>query len=284
MAEKKVTKTTEENVSEKKAKTVKKKENVSTSLRGTKQSRKSSVQTTHNEIATPVHQLVRNDVKKDKAEKKESTLTVSVYDIDGKESGTLTLPEEMFSAKVNQTLMAQAVRVYLANQRQGNASTKTRGEVTGSTRKIYRQKGTGRARHGGVRAPIFVHGGIAHGPKPQDHSLDMPKKMKKAALFSALTAKLMNDEMKIVDGLETIEPKTKKMAQVLNNFGLGNKKARLLVVMPETNEIVVRTGRNLEGVTITAADRVNTYAILHAKKIIIMKGAVEKMKEVFLKK
>ncbi|HSW97991.1 MAG TPA: 50S ribosomal protein L4 [Candidatus Saccharimonadales bacterium] len=215
---------------------------------------------------------------------KESSLTISVFDASGKEFETMTLPEEIFGAKVNPILMAQAVRVYLANQRQGNASTKTRGEVTGSTRKIYRQKGTGRARHGGVRAPIFVKGGIAHGPKPQDHSLSMPKKMKRAALFSALTAKLIADGVKIVSGLESVEPKTKNMAVALNHFGLSDKKTKILLVTPENIASVIRGGSNLAGVTITAADRLNTYQVLNTKKLIFMKDAIETMQKVFLKK
>lgn len=228
--------------------------------------------------------MVRNNGKKRKIEKDKSTLTVSVYDTNGKEIETIFLPEEMFKAKVNKILMAQAVRVYLANQRQGSASTKTRGEVTGSTRKIYRQKGTGRARHGGIRAPIFVHGGIAHGPKPQDHSLAMPKKMKKAALFSALTTKLVEQSVKIVSGLETLEPKTKIMANVLNHFGLADKKAKILLVTPENIETVTRAGRNLTGVTITSANRLNTYEVLNAKSLIFMKNSIQKMQEVFGKK
>lgn len=260
MAEKKVTKTTEEKVSKivKKPTKAVKEEKVA-----------AEVSTEKKVVAQP---------KKDKG------LTVSVYDTSGKEVETIALPEEMFGAKVNPVLMAQAVRVFLANQRQGNASTKTRGEVTGSTRKIYRQKGTGRARHGGVRAPIFVKGGIAHGPKPQDHSLAIPKKMKKAALFSALTAKLAKNEIKIVAGLEALEPKTKHMALTLNHFGLGNKKPKLLLVMAGNDAVVTRSGGNLAGVTITAAERLNTYEVLNTKSLVLMKDAVEKMKEVFLKK
>lgn len=224
-------------------------------------------------------------VAKAKADKSsDKTLTISVFDISGKEVETMDLPEEMFGAKVNKVLMAQAVRVYLANQRQGNASTKTRGEVTGSTRKIYRQKGTGRARHGGLRAPIFVKGGIAHGPKPQDHSLAMPKKMKRAALFSALTAKLASDGVKIISGLEAVEPKTKNMALALNNFGLSDKRAKILLVTPANIASVTRGGGNLVGVTITAADRLNTYEVLNTKKLVFMKDAIEAMQKVFLKK
>lgn len=212
---------------------------------------------------------------------KKGSLTVTVFDASGKEAGSMELPKEIFGAKVNTTLMAQAVRVFLANQRQGNASTKTRGEVTGSTRKIYRQKGTGRARHGGVRAPIFVHGGIAHGPKPQDHSLAFPKKMKKASLFSALSAKLISGEMKVVSGLETLGGKTKDMNTAMNNFGLREKKAKILLVMPGDVGMVARAGRNIEGLVTTSAYRLNTYEVLNAKSLVLMKDSVEKLREVF---
>lgn len=258
MAAKKVTKTTEE--------------------KEVKVAKKAPAKVSKKAVAEEAAQKVAAKTK----EKKESTLTISVFDISGKEVETMDLPEAMFGAKVNPVLMAQAVRVYLANQRQGNASTKTRGEVTGSTRKIYRQKGTGRARHGGVRAPIFVKGGIAHGPKPQDHSLAMPKKMKRAALFSALTAKLAIDGIKIVSGLETVEPKTKNMALALNNFGLADKKAKVLLVTPANIASVTRGGSNLTGVTITAADRLNTYEVLNTKKLVFMKDAIEAMQKVFL--
>jgi len=131
---------------------------------------------------------------------KAAGLKVEVIDTVGKVVETMELPKELFGAKINSVLMAQAVRVYLANQRLGTASTKTRGEVDGSTRKIYRQKGTGRARHGGIRAPIFVKGGIAHGPKPRDYSLLLSKNMRIAALRSALSAKVKAGEVAVIAG------------------------------------------------------------------------------------
>jgi large subunit ribosomal protein L4 len=133
------------------------------------------------------------------ARKQAANLTVDMYDAAGKVTGSVSLPEEVFGAKINKRLIAQAVRIYLANQREGSASTKSRGEVQGSTRKIYRQKGTGRARHGGVRAPIFVHGGIAHGPKPRDFSLKMPQKMKRAALFATLSLKAQTNAVRVIE-------------------------------------------------------------------------------------
>ena len=157
----------------------------------------------------PVAKTVKSPVSK---------LTVSVYGMDGKSSGTVTLPKEIFGEVVNKKLLAQAVRVYMANKRQGNASTKTRGEVEGSTRKIYRQKGTGNARHGSIRAPIFVKGGIVHGPKPRDFGLDLSKKMRRKALFSALSAKLQDGDVKVVSGFEKMTPKTKQFVSVLGKI------------------------------------------------------------------
>src|SRR3989338_5152877 len=129
-------------------------------------------------------------------------LVAKVFDTKGALKKTIDLPKEIFGVQENNILLAQAVRVYLANQRQGTVSTKTRGEVAGSTRKIYRQKGTGRARHGSIRAPIFVHGGLVFGPKPRDYSMKFPKKMRKAALASALSSKVNDAQVKVVDGLE----------------------------------------------------------------------------------
>lgn len=210
-----------------------------------------------------------------------SKLSASVYDTKGKVVGRVTLPVEIFGAEENPKLIAQAVRVFLANQRLGTASTKTRGEVQGSTRKIYRQKGTGRARHGGIRAPIFVHGGIALGPKPRDYSLSLPQKMKRQALFSALSGKLKDGEIKVVD-LEKITPKTKVMAKVIKNLDLNDK---ILLVTPSgTKEFknVFLSARNLEGIKILTADTLNTYEVLDNKGILLMKDAVEVLKKHFL--
>ena len=216
------------------------------------------------------------------ARKTASHLSAEFFDIKGNVSGTVDLPQEIFGAKVNKVLMSQAVRVYLANQRQGNASTKTRGEVQGSTRKIYRQKGTGRARHGGLRAPIFVHGGIAHGPKPADHTLKLSKKMKKAALFSALTAQFNEGHVKFIDGVETIEPRTKLMADVFKSLALSDKKRKVLLVATG-HENVIKSARNLEGITVTPATQLTTYTVLNNKTVVFEKSAIELLKTHFLK-
>lgn len=220
--------------------------------------------------------------KESVAKKIDTQLTVDVFGLDGKVVSTMELPEALFGAKVNQVLMAQSVRVYLANQRQGNASTKTRGEVTGSTRKIYKQKGTGRARHGGLRAPIFVKGGVAHGPKPTDYSLTMPKNMKRAALISALTSKLQSGEIKIVAGFESIELKTKIVAVALKALGI-KEASRAMIVMPQDIDAIYKAARNIEKLSLTAADRLNTYSVLHNKTLIIMRDAIESMKKTFTK-
>jgi len=208
-----------------------------------------------------------------------------LLDINGKKVGTINLPPEIFAAEVNPPLMAQAVRVYLANQRKAHPKTKTRAEVNRTKAKWYRQKGTGRARHGSRAAPIFVGGGVAHGPTgEQNYQLKMPKKMKKAALFSALTSKFKEKEILIVKGLEKIEPKTKKMAEVLKKIQILNSKFQILLVLPKLLENVVLAGRNLENLEIAQAADLNTYQVLASDKLIFLPESIDKLKEVFLKK
>ncbi len=210
-----------------------------------------------------------------------TTLHAAVYGPDGKAKGTITLPKELFAAKVNQVLLAQAVRVYLANQRKGNASTKTRGEVEGSTRKIYRQKGTGRARHGAIRAPIFVGGGIVFGPRPRDFRLHLPQKMRRAALSSALTASLRDGKVRVVDGLEKLQPKTKYMAESLKKIGCANP--TLLVIGPG-GETAVRSARNLAGVDVLPAASIHPHTLLSHKSLLFTKSSIEVLVSTFVKK
>lgn len=199
-----------------------------------------------------------------------SPLSVVVVGTDGKPAGKITLPKELFAAKVNKPLMAQAVRVYLANQRGGTASTKTRGEVEGSTRKIYRQKGTGRARHGAIRAPIFVGGGIVFGPRPRDYRMDFPKKMKRASLASALTSALVEGKMTVVDGLSGVE-KTNSMAKTLQKIEATGS---TLLVVSKGAEGVVRAARNIERVDILPVQNLHTYSVLSHQRIVFMKEAL----------
>ncbi|MEK7517203.1 MAG: 50S ribosomal protein L4 [Patescibacteria group bacterium] len=216
---------------------------------------------------------------------KKPGLVVDVFDVKGKAVGKVTLPSEIFGAKINKELLSQAVRVYLANQRMGTAKTKDRGEVHGTTRKVWQQKGTGRARHGSRRAPIFVHGGVAFGPRPHDFSLKLSKKMKTRALFSALSSKVKDRELKIVTGLEKLAPKTKIMARVLEDLGIGNKKIVLVTPTTESSNFdnIYRSARNIEGVRILNSNMLNAYKVLDNKLIILMRDAIGSIKNNFLR-
>lgn len=227
---------------------------------------------------------VKAPVAKKVAKVEKKGVTANVLDLKGKVIGTVSLPQAMFGAEVNETLLAQAIRVYRANQRQGTSSTKTRGEVTGSTRKIYRQKGTGRARHGGITAPIFVGGGIAFGPKPRDYSLSLPQKMKRGALFSALSSKTKDDAIKIVAGLEKMDPKTKNFVDMLNHVSPDQKKRKVLLVLPAKTDSVLRAARNVEGVSLLPANQLNAYDVMNTRTIVVMKDALETLENVFMPK
>lgn len=210
--------------------------------------------------------------------KKETGLSVSVVGTDGKTSGSLTLSAELFGAKVNKDLLAQSVRVYLANQREGGARSKTRGMVEGSTRKIYRQKGTGKARHGSIRAPIFVGGGVVFGPVPRDYHLKMTKQMKRGALVSALSSR--KSDVIVVDGLESLEAKTKSVAQSLVSAGATGK---VLLVVAAGSTGLIRAARNIKGIDIIGAKDLHPYAVITHKKIVFTKSAMEESKVHFTK-
>lgn len=233
--------------------------------------------------------VVKTVAKKEvvKPVKKTVGLTANVYNTAGKVVSKFTLPKEIFGVKVNDKLMAQAVRVYLANQRSGTASTKTRGEVHGTTKKAWRQKGTGRARHGSRKAPIFVHGGVAFGPRPHDFSLKFPQKMRRSALFSALTFKNNEGTITVVSGLEKLESKTKSMAGFLKKLGKKDKNMNLLLITPDKEkngfENVYRSARNIQGLRVIKADLLNTYEILNNKGVIIMKDSIDAIEKHFVK-
>ncbi len=210
-------------------------------------------------------------VKKVVTRTKASRLLVPVYSLAGRTAGTMSLPKEIFGREVNKTLLAQAVRVYANNQKVHPGSTKTRGEVQGSTAKIFRQKGTGRARHGAIRAPIFVGGGIVFGPKPRKVKLDLPQKMKKAALFSALSAKLGERQVLGVSGLEKASGKTKEIAKFL---GKVESKSALIVTSGKMDK-VFRGARNIPGVLVLPANQLNAYEVLKHQMLLITKDAVE---------
>lgn len=212
------------------------------------------------------------------ADKKSAELSVAVMGTDGKSSGTVTLASELFGVKVNASLLAQSVRVFLANQREGGARSKTRGMVEGSSRKIYRQKGTGKARHGSIRAPIFVGGGVVFGPVPRDYHLTMTKQMRRGALVSALS--LRKDDVIVVDGLEKMGAKTKAVAGVLEAIGANDKV--LLVVAQDSNNLI-RAARNIEYVDIIGAKDLNPYEVITHKKLVFTKASMEESKSHFTK-
>jgi large subunit ribosomal protein L4 len=197
-------------------------------------------------------------------------LVASVLGVDGKEAGKITLPESLFGAAVNKQLIAQSVRVFLANQRAGSAKAKTRGMVEGSTRKIYKQKGTGRARHGSIRAPIFVGGGKAHGPVIHDYTLHMTQSMKLGALASALSSKHGEGRVVVVSGFDALK-KTKAMAEAFK--AVGALRSTLFVLHKDT-AMMMRNARNLANVDIVSADTLNPYEVLNHMTVVFTKEAV----------
>jgi large subunit ribosomal protein L4 len=208
---------------------------------------------------------------------------VKVYDAKGNEKESVAFPKEIFSVTASPKLLAQYVRVYLANQRQGTASTKTRGEVVGSTKKIYRQKGTGRARHGDIKAPIFVGGGVVGGPKPKDYSLKMNKKQRRRSLFLALSLKQKDNAiLQAEKELIGIAPKTKLVVQFLKAIGILNEKILFVFPKMETNNLILAS-RNIPGVYFSDAPSLNAYAILNADKIVFIDDALSVLKKHFIK-
>ncbi len=204
-----------------------------------------------------------------KATSKTGLLSVPVYSLLGVKTSDFMLPKKIFGAQVNEKLLAQALRIYANNEKGHYSNTKTRGEVRGSTRKIFKQKGTGRARHGSIRANIFVGGGIALGPKSRNTILDLPKKMKKAALISALSQKVKDAQIGIAS-LEKASGKTKELALMVKKL---NKKSILFV--SEKNEQTQRALRNIPKVDIISPQQLNTYELIKFQQVILTKEAVK---------
>lgn len=201
---------------------------------------------------------------------------VSVYNLEGQAVGEIELSDTVFGAKVNEALLHDAVVTYLHNQRQGNASTKTRSEVRGGGRKPWRQKGTGRARHGSIRSPIWVGGGVTFGPKPRDFRKAMPKKARRAALRSALTSKVNDGSLIVLDELKMAEPKTKDMAAMLSRFD-GERKP--LIVLAEQDRNVELSTRNLPGADTARARDINVYQVLNHNKVLLTRDAIAVLEE-----
>lgn len=204
--------------------------------------------------------------------------TVSTYDMTGKQTGTMELNEEIFGVKPNGTVMHSVVVNYLANQRQGTQSTLTRSEVSGGGRKPWRQKGTGHARQGSTRAPQWTHGGIVFAPKPRDYRYTVNKKVRRLAMKSALSSKVLDSDMIVLDALTMEEYKTKTIVSMLKALG-SEKKA--LIVLPKVDEKVIASARNIPGVKTALANTLNVYDILNADKFIVVKDAVAQIEEVY---
>jgi len=202
---------------------------------------------------------------------------VALYNIKGEQVGEIELKDEVFGVAVNESVMHDAVVNQLANKRLGTQSAQTRAEVSGGGRKPFKQKGTGRARAGSSRSPLWRSGGIIFAPKPRSYSYSIPKKVRRLALRSALSSKVQKGNIIVLDQLAMAEPKTKEFADVLNSLKVTKK---ALVVTAEADTAVVRSARNIPGVTPTHADTLNVYDVLAHEKLIITRDAVSKVEEV----
>lgn len=203
---------------------------------------------------------------------------LNVINIEGKEVGEIELADSIFNIEVNEHVLYEAVKCHLANRRQGTQSAKTRAEVRGGGRKPWRQKGTGRARQGSTRSVQWVGGGVAFAPKPRSYSYKLPKKVRRLAMKSALSSKVLNKEIIVLDALEMDAPKTKDFANILKNINTSKK---ALIVCAENNTNVVKSARNIEGVKTAHVDTLNVYDILNCDSFVITKDAVKKVEEVY---
>ena len=204
---------------------------------------------------------------------------VNVLNIKGENVGELELNETLFNSEVSEHAVYEVVKNQLANKRQGTQSARTRAEVRGGGRKPFRQKGTGRARQGSIRAPHYTGGGVVFAPKPRDYSYKVPTKLRRKALYSVLTSKLKDDELIVLDSLSFEAPKTKEAANILNAIEAGKK---AYVITAENDSVVYRSFRNIEGVDVAAANLVNVYDLVRHNKLVITKDAIAKLEEVFI--
>ena len=203
---------------------------------------------------------------------------IDVYDINGKKVNEVELKEEIFGIEPNEAVVHSVLVNFLANQRQGTQSTKTRSEVAGGGRKPWRQKGTGRARQGSIRAPQWIKGGIALGPKPRSYKYTVNKQEKRLAIKSVLSSKVLENELVVVDELPLKEIKTKEMVKVLSNLKVDGK---ALVMLPEKNEKVQKSARNIEGVKTTLVGTINVYDLLKYNKLVVTLDTIKKLEEVY---
>ncbi|MCE5172604.1 50S ribosomal protein L4 [Paenibacillus profundus] len=203
---------------------------------------------------------------------------VAVYNISGAQVGEIELADTVFGIEPNKHVLHDAVVMQLASMRQGTHKVKTRSEVRGGGRKPWKQKGTGRARQGSIRSPQWKGGGVVFGPTPRSYAFKLPKKVRRLAIKSALSSKVLAEQIIVLDALAMNAPKTKEFAAILNNLKVDRK---ALVVLPEYNDSVALSARNIPSVKLVAADGVNVYDVLRHEKLIITKDAVQKVEEVF---
>jgi len=204
--------------------------------------------------------------------------SIDVYNVEGKKVKSVELKEEIFGIEPNEAVVHSVLVNFLANQRQGTQNTKTRAEVRGGGRKPWRQKGTGRARQGSIRAPQWIKGGIALGPKPRSYKYTVNKKEKRLAIKSILSSKVLEKELVVIDTLSLNEIKTKEMVKVLTNLKVEGKS---LIVLPEKNENVQKSARNIEGVKTSLVNTINVYDLLKYKNLVITLDTVKKIEEVY---
>lgn len=203
---------------------------------------------------------------------------VNIYNVSGEQVDEMDLIDSIFGVEINEHAMYEMVKNHLANKRQGTQSAKTRAEVRGGGRKPWRQKGTGRARQGSIRSPQWKGGGVVFAPKPRDYSYTVPKKIRRVAMKSAFSSKVLENEMIVLDELNLVEPKTKEMVKILENLNVSKK---ALIVMDEINENVIKSVKNIPNVKVTLVNTLNVYDILNYDFFVITKGAVSKVEEVY---
>jgi large subunit ribosomal protein L4 len=203
--------------------------------------------------------------------------TVAVYNREAQKIGEMELSDNVFGVEINNEVMHQVVVAQLANKRQGTQSAKTRSEVRGGGIKPWRQKGTGRARQGSIRAPQWIHGGVVFAPKSRSYRMSIPKKMKRLALKSALTSKVQQEDFILLDSLEISEPKTKEVVKMLNAFEAN----KTLIVVADKNENVYKSARNISNTVVIPVNNLNVYDVLKYDKFMVTKDAVAKIEEVY---
>lgn len=202
---------------------------------------------------------------------------ITLYNMAGKEAGEIELLDSVFGVDYNEALIHQAVVRQLSNERLGTHATKTRGMVRGGGKKPWRQKGTGRARVGSIRSPLWVGGGTVFGPQPRGYYKDMPRKARRLAVKSALSDKVLNKDIFVIDRIELAKPKTKEVLNLLNNFDIGDEKA---LIITEGDAILERCARNIQGIKAMPVTALNIYDIVHYTKLFITQGAVAQIEEV----